>query len=141
MYPGKDHIGVGCGAVILNEKNEVLLMKRGKACRSKVGWWSIPGGAVEFFEKIEDALKREVKEEVGLDIEIIKTLCLTEYFNKEEGQHWVSPQYLCKIMSGTIENKEPEKCEEIAWFNLDKLPEKLVFPAVNALDALKNNST
>ncbi len=137
MIPGKDYIGVGCGAVILNEKNEILLMKRGRACRSKIGWWSIPGGSVDFFEKIEEALKRELREEIGVDIEIIKQLTLTEYFNKEEQQHWVSPQYLCKIIKGTIENKEPDKCEEIRWFSLERLPEKLVYPAINALDALK----
>lgn len=138
MHPGKDHIGVGCGAVILNGKNEVLLMKRGKACKSKIGWWSLPGGGVEFFEKIEDAIKREVKEELGIEIEIIKTLSLTEYFNKEEQQHWISPQYLCKIHKGIVENKEPHKCDEIKWFSLEQLPEKLVYPAINALDALRN---
>ena len=137
MHANKDHIGVGCGAVILNKNKQVLLMKRGKACKSKIGWWSIPGGGVEFFEKIEDAIKREVKEELGVEIEIIKQLSLTEYLNKEEHQHWVSPQYLCRIIKGVIENREPDKCEEIRWFDIDKLPDKLVFPAVNALDALK----
>ena len=42
MNPGKDYIGVGCGAFILNEKNELLLQQRNK--EPEKGYWSIPGG-------------------------------------------------------------------------------------------------
>ena len=58
MIQGKDYIGVGCGAFIVNENNEVLLQLRNKAPEKE--YWSIPGGKVELFEKMEDAVKREV---------------------------------------------------------------------------------
>ena len=51
MKPGKDYIGVGCGAVIVNENNEILLQLRNKAPEKE--YWSIPSGKVEmvFYRK------------------------------------------------------------------------------------------
>ena len=63
---GQDCIGVGAGALILNDLEQILLTLRGKAAKNEVGKWELPGGAVEFGETIEQALKREVKEELKL---------------------------------------------------------------------------
>lgn len=54
MKIGKDYIGVGVGAFILNEKNELLLQKR--AVPAEEGCWCIPGGRLEMFEKLENAV-------------------------------------------------------------------------------------
>jgi ADP-ribose pyrophosphatase YjhB (NUDIX family) len=122
---GIDYIGVGCGAFIVNEKNEVLLMKRGKKSKNNVGCWSLPGGAVEFNEHFHDAVKREIFEELGLEIEVLKLLVLADDILPEQGQHWVTPQFLCRIVGGTLRNKEPEKCDEIGWFSVDTFPTPL----------------
>ncbi len=66
MTPGKDYIGVGCGALIINDKNQTLLIKRGNKSRNEAGFWGKPGGAVKFGEKVEDAVKREIKEELNI---------------------------------------------------------------------------
>jgi ADP-ribose pyrophosphatase YjhB (NUDIX family) len=53
MKAGKDFIGVGVGATILNNKNEILLLKRRQTIseeRTTSGMWSIPGGEVEFLK-------------------------------------------------------------------------------------------
>ncbi len=125
MTPGVDYIGVGCGALIVNDKNETLLFKRGIKSRNQAGYWSKPGGTVEFGEKIEDAIRREIKEELGVDIELIKFLGFTNHIIKEENQHWLSISYLAKITKGDPKNMEPNKHDEIGWFSLDNLPEKL----------------
>jgi 8-oxo-dGTP diphosphatase len=125
IKPGKDFIGVGVGAHIINDNNEILLLRRSKNCRNKVGYWTIPGGKVEFNESIADALKREIREEVDIDIDIIKLLCVTNDIITKENQHWVAPQFLCKIISGIPKNMEPEKHDEINWFSLNNLPEKI----------------
>lgn len=57
----------------------------------------MPGGSVEFNEKIEDAIIREIIEEHDFVIEPIELLCVTNHILKEEGQHWVSPSFICKI--------------------------------------------
>ncbi len=133
MTAGFDCVGVGAGALIINDKNEALLLKRTSKTRNMAGFWMQPGGGVEFGEKIEDAVKREIKEELNIDIEIIKFLSFTEGIMKEEKQHWVSISYLAKIINGEVKNLEPEKHEEIKWFNLDNLPEKL---AQNTIDSI-----
>ena len=137
MKKGKDFIGVGCGAHIINGNNQILLMKRNKNCRNKAGYWTIPGGGVDFFENVEEALKREMKEELGIDIEIIQLLSVTNDIIKDESQHWVSPQFLCKIINGIPTNLEPHKCEEITWFDLDKVPEKITNTTADGLKHLK----
>ena len=71
MIVGTDCIGVGCGALIINDKNEVLLLKRGKKSKNEVGVWSKVGGTVEFGDTIEDTVVKEAKEEIDCDIEII----------------------------------------------------------------------
>ena len=112
-------------------------MKRNKNCRNKAGYWTIPGGGVDFFENVEEALKREMKEELGIDIEIIQLLSVTNDIIKDESQHWVSPQFLCKIINGIPTNLEPHKCEEITWFDLDKVPEKITNTTADGLKHLK----
>ena len=137
MESGKDYIGIGCGAVILNEKNEILLLKRSKTARNKAGHWTIPGGEVAFGERVEDALLREVLEETGLQVEIIKLLSLTNDLIPEENQHWVSNQFLCKIKKGIPENKEPQKHDALHWWSLQELPELLTATTKKRIASLK----
>jgi len=131
MQIGKDYIGVGCGAFILNENNELLLQQRNKA--PEKGYWSIPGGKVELFEKIEDAVKREIKEETDVDIEVIKLLGICDHIVDNEQVHWVSPSYLCKIVAGNPRIIEPQKHSDMKWFSLDELPENLTITTHKAV--------
>ena len=125
MKQGIDYIGIGCGALIINENNETLLVRRTGKTRNQAGFWSKPGGGVEFGEKIEDAVKREVKEELGIDIELIRFLGFSNHIVKNENQHWIAFNYLAKIINGHPQNLEPEKHDEIKWFNFNNLPEKI----------------
>ena len=68
-------IGVGCGAAIVRG-GRILLVKRLRA--PEAGCWSLPGGKVERLERLEDAVTREVREEVGADVEIGALLCVTQ---------------------------------------------------------------
>ncbi len=123
LQPGKDYVGVGVGVLIVNDKEETLLMKRGPKSRNLVGYWNKPGGTLEFGEKSEETAKREIKEELGVDIEILGKLETTEAFLEKDQQHWISIQYVAKIVGGTPRICEPDKTTEIAWFPLAKLPE------------------
>ncbi len=137
MIKGKDYIWVWCWAFILNDENELLLMKRSSECRNKAWFWSIPWGWVRLFDTLEDSLVRECKEEIWVEIEILKLLSVTDDIILEEKQHWVSPQFLCKIVSGEVTNLEPHKCEEIKYFPLDELPEKLTNTTIDWVRSLK----
>jgi ADP-ribose pyrophosphatase len=125
MKKGVDYIGIGCGALIVNDKNETLLLKRTSKTRNEAGFWSKPGGGVEFGERVEDAVKREIKEELGVDVELVNFLGFTNHIIDSEKQHWIAFNYLAKITGGELKNLEPEKHEEIKWFGFDNLPEKI----------------
>lgn len=126
---GKDTVGVGVGALIFNDEGKLLLSLRGKKAKNEVGKWEIPGGAINFGETLEAGLKREVKEELDLDIEVEEMLQLCDHIIADEHQHWVSPTYICRVKKGTPRIMEPEKCEKIGWFSLEeaaKLPLSIV---------------
>jgi mutator protein MutT len=120
MKPGIDYIGVGVGACIENTDGKILLALRGMNAKNERGKWEIPGGAVEFGETFEEALTREVYEELGIRITIGQVLEIVSHILKDEKQHWVSPTYLCSIAEGVPKIREPDKCERIGWFTLEE---------------------
>jgi len=129
MKKGVDYIGVGVGAAIFNKEQKVFLALRGKEAKNERGKWEIPGGSVEFGETFHNALQREVMEEIGVEIEIIELLGVSDHIIPEEKQHWVAPTYICKITKGTPRICEPTKCDGIGWFTLEeaeKLPLSIV---------------
>jgi mutator protein MutT len=138
MEAGKNYIGVGAGAVILNDKKEILLLKRLR--NPEIGKWSIPGGKIDFLEKAESAVIREMEEELGIKVEIKKLLGLTSHILTENKEHWLAPAYLVKIVEGIPKNMEPEKHEEIQWFSLNNLPKNLTITTVKAVEYLKSNN-
>lgn len=137
MKIGKDYIGVGVGAFIINENNQLLLQKR--AVPAEKDHWCIPGGRLEMFETLENAVIRETKEETDLDIEVIKMIGVCDHIIKEEGVHWVATSFLCKIKSGVPKIMEPDKASDLRWFDLDKLPEKLTITTKKALRDYNKN--
>ncbi|MCX6045016.1 MAG: NUDIX domain-containing protein [Chloroflexi bacterium] len=131
---GQDYIGVGVGAMVFNEQNQVFLAQRGPQARNEKGCWEFPGGRVEFGEKLVDALHREFLEEYGLQIEIIELLCVTDHILRTENQHWVSPTFLARHVTGVAQILEPEKCTAIGWFSLDELPAPLSLITIDNLN-------
>ncbi len=135
---GKDYIGVGVGALIINEQNEVLLLLRKKP--PEVDCWSIPGGSVKIFETVEDAIIREVKEELNVDIKIVKLLGVTNHILKQEKTHWVSPVFLVQITGNqTPLNVEPDSHHDLRWFPINELPHNITLTTSKALQYLSEN--
>ena len=125
MRRGVDYIGVGVGAVILNEDGRLFLALRGPAAKNERGLWEFPGGSVEFGERLAAALRREMTEEYGVEIEVGDLLDVVDHLLPAEGQHWVSPTFICRLVSGEPTIREPGKCAAIGWFALDELPANL----------------
>ena len=125
MRRGVDYIGVGVGAVILNDDGRLFLALRGPAAKNERGLWEFPGGSVEFGERLAAALRREMTEEYGVEIEVGDLLDVVDHLLPAEGQHWVSPTFICRLVSGEPTIREPGKCAAIGWFALDELPANL----------------
>ncbi|MDR3577396.1 MAG: NUDIX domain-containing protein [Anaerolineaceae bacterium] len=125
MKRGVDYIGVGVGALIIDQNEKLFLARRGPLSRNERGLWEFPGGSVEFGETLANALQREMREEFGIEVLVGDLLDVVDHILSEEGQHWVSPTFICKIKSGSPVILEPGKCSEIGWFDVDKFPENL----------------
>ena len=125
MKRGIDYIGVGAGAVIVNKQGQLFLARRGPQAKNERGLWEFPGGSVEFGETLADALRREIREEYGIEIKVGKLLDVADHILPDEGQHWVSPAFICTIISGQPTIRELTKCIEIGWFAPEKMPDDL----------------
>ena len=125
MVRGIDTIGVGVGAVIVDERGRLFLARRGPQAKNERGLWEFPGGGVEFGETLADALRREMHEEYGIQIAVGELLDVADHILPDEGQHWISPSYICTIISGEPKIQEASKCSEIGWFALEDVPKDL----------------
>lgn len=92
-------------------------------------------------EHLEDAVRREVLEETGLDLGTIELLCVVDHFEEELQQHWISPVYLAETPVGEPRLVEPEKHAGIGWFRLDALPEQVTVSTVAAVAAIQRRSS
>jgi ADP-ribose pyrophosphatase YjhB (NUDIX family) len=124
--------GVGCGAAIVRD-GRILLIKRLRP--PEAGCWSLPGGKVDFLERVVDAVVREIREEIGVAIALERMLGVSETVGLDD-QHWVSPIYRARIVTGEPRICEPEKHADIAWFALGEPPAPLSVAARDAFAAL-----
>lgn len=89
------------GALIF-EGDSILLVER--AGEPLKGYWSLPGGLVETGESIEDAVRREVREETGLLVELLSRFDIFERIMRDaEGRaeyHYVLVDYICRVVGG-----------------------------------------
>ena len=122
LQAGRDYIGVGVGAIIVDERGRLFLAQRGPEAKNERGYWEFPGGTVEFGETMSQALRREILEEYGLAIEVGALLDVVDHILPAEGQHWVSPSFICRPVSGEPHIHEPAKCSQIGWFALEEVP-------------------
>lgn len=125
MKRGVDYIGVGVGALLVDGQGRLFLSRRGPLAKNERGLWEFPGGSVEFGERLADALAREMREEYGIEIAVGELLDVVDHILPEERQHWVSPTFICRVISGEPVIREPGKCVEIGWFKPDEMPDDL----------------
>jgi ADP-ribose pyrophosphatase YjhB (NUDIX family) len=127
---------LGAVTLVLNEQNHLLMMKR-----TDTEDWGIPGGAVELGEVIEDAARRETKEETNLEIGEMSLFGVFsgpelyhKYPNGDEVYN-VSIVYLVHDWRGEIRLNDEHS--EWNWFAADNLPEDFSPPIVTILDQFR----
>ena len=108
------------GALIVNDKGEILLVRSYK-WGSK---YTVPGGHIELGERSETAIKREVREEVGLEVEPVKLLLIQEAIYPSDyikHEHYIFLDYLCRTDSSKVE-LDGKEIQEYIW----RLPKEAI---------------
>jgi 8-oxo-dGTP diphosphatase len=116
----KQKIHVAIDGVV--EKNRsVLLLKR--EITPFVGCWVLPGGAVRNSEKLVDAVKREVKEETGLKVKVVKYIGYYDNPKRDPRRRDITHAFICESVGGKL--KGSFEGRKLKWFK--KLPKKMGF--------------
>jgi ADP-ribose pyrophosphatase YjhB (NUDIX family) len=109
-------------AVLFDERNRVLLQRR-----ADFGVWGLPGGAVEVGETLEAAVRREVKEETGFDVEVVRLIGAysdpahtTTRYPSGDVVHYVSLTFECRVVGGRPQTDAESTA--MAWFDPVALP-------------------
>lgn len=112
--------GTSIDAVVIND-DKVLLIKRG--ANPFKGYWALPGGYVEWNESTEEAVAREVREELGLTVDSCKLIGVYSSPNRHPKQV-INVAYL---VTASGNPKVGDDALEYEWFSIDNLPTELAF--------------
>ena len=138
-YVGHSPIMVTAAMCIIYDKEKGILFEK----RTDNGMWCVPGGALELGETLEEALRREVKEETSLDIFNPKL------FDVKAGVHMVYPNkdevyytdVVYEINEYKGEIKPDSESKELCWIKIDELPNDIMPTQIEYIekfvDALK----
>jgi len=130
MPDNLNHFRIGVYALIFDEERVLL------AHRRDIDWWNLPGGGMEIGETVEEAVRREVKEETGLEVLVER---LVGVYSKPQKQEVVLT-FRCKVIGGALQpTAESRAC---SYFAPDALPRNtLPKHRERVVDALLNQQT
>ena len=122
-------------AAIIRQDDKLFATQRGYG--EWKDWWEFPGGKVESGETHEDALRREIREELATEIEVGNLLTTVEYDYPQF--HLTMHCYLCSIVSGQLSLLEHE---DARWLGMDELDSVRWLPAdVEVVKLIKRNKS
>ncbi len=134
------HFLIPSGYIILKDGNKILLSRRFQTGYMD-GFYSFPAGHVEKGERFLDCGIRELKEEIGVEVkeEDLKLVQIMHRYNgKEMIDFRIDVFYTCSKWNGDIQNMEPNKCDDLQWFEIDNLPINIVPYIKKAIENIQN---
>ncbi|MNI52882.1 putative mutator protein MutT4 [compost metagenome] len=89
--------------------------------------WSLPGGAVEINETLEQSIIREVREETGLDIKVFGIVAVNECKFEKLNEHAIFFTFRAEIIGGNVGINRPEEIGGITWIDIKKAEELMPY--------------
>ena len=123
-------VSVGIG-VIVQKNGKILLIKRQGSHGAET--WAPPGGHIDFGETIENCAKREVKEEMDIEIKNLKVVGFTNDLFKKDKKHYITIWVFSDWKSGK-EKMDGREMSEFGWFDWNNLPKPLFIPLKNFVE-------
>ncbi len=127
--------------IILKKDNQVLLVQRHNT-NWMSGYWNFPGGLLEADETLTVAAARETEEEVGIIVnpsDFVLSHILHVRANNKNTQDIIGFYFVSEKWNGTPINKEPDRHSNVAWFDLDNLPDNITEHALLAIESIKTS--
>jgi 8-oxo-dGTP diphosphatase len=122
MIDMQDEFRIGVKAFIVDDQENLLIIKRRQDDVHKPGIWELPGGRIEVKEDPFSGLQREVKEETNLDIKIINPINV-RHFTREDGQTITMIIFLCSPLSKDVSTSKEHVAYD--WVKIDKAKERI----------------
>ncbi|MGA2417751.1 MAG: NUDIX domain-containing protein [Candidatus Staskawiczbacteria bacterium] len=126
--------------LVLIKDGKILLLRRFNTGYED-GNYSFPAGHVDKGENFTQCIVREAKEEIGVNLNP-KDLKVVHVMHRNSGEvdigNRIDVFFTADKWEGNIENKEPNKCDDLSWFDLNNLPENIIPYIRQAIDCIKN---
>ncbi|MDO6449200.1 NUDIX hydrolase [Oceanobacillus profundus] len=122
-------------ALIYDEDKKKILMVNNRG-----GGWTLPGGAVEQGETLEQAVIREVKEETSLTIEAGEIIAVNEAIFEEKGHHALFITFKAKVIEGEILIIDKDEISKIEWVDIQRANELMPYHPSGVNSLLKASS-
>jgi len=140
MKKGIDFVGVCITFICHDGKGNFAMQLRGEKCRDEQGTWDVGGGGLELHDTVEYTLAKEIREEYCADCLDIQFLGCRDMHRIDKGTktHWVAIDHLVLVDPKKVKNGEPHKFDDVQWFSLDTLPERIHSGAKAMLERYKD---
>lgn len=120
---------IAAAGIVINDKNEILMVKTYRS------GWVFPGGQVEVGENVIDAVKREIMEETGVDVEVGEVFCISSNTCKHPGYNGVievptkiALDFICRLKNG--KPRPSSENSESSFFPKESILELIQVPAI-----------
>lgn len=122
-------------------RDEQILLARRYQTGFQDGNYSLPAGHVDEGENFSDAIVREAQEEIGILVKQSDLVHLhTQHRKSERKIEYVDVYFTATNWIGDITNREPHKCDDLAWFPIDNLPENTVEYVRQVISQIQNQN-